>query len=153
MLSLEIITKLQTSELTEAARVIQRGLQRQIPGERGKLSKIIENLRKQNCFVYKEKGEIKGIVWFRINKNNIQIKFICADKPRKGIGSRLILNLAQYGLAKKIRYVISIVSLADIKAVKFYNSLGFKQYKKFKSNGSYIRVRPIDIIKKKQNLI
>lgn len=143
-----MIERLRKLDIERAITVFQKGLSLEIPpGNMGR--KIIGNeLRKTICYVHKTNGRLDGLVNFKLNKGgSITLMFICTLKPRNGVGTELMLEVAKFALGKKVKWVYSLVSFRDKRATSFYYRLNFKSYAKKKKFGYYMRAKPISILK------
>lgn len=137
-----IVQRLQSAEIDEAAGVFKIGLRLQMPSEKGDLEKIKKTLQKRGCNVYKDKGRIKGLVYFEKFRNDIRVRFICAIALRQGIGSALMLDLAKHAKREGIRWIRTAVFIGDKRDRNFYDALGFVPYRRIDSTGMYLKVRP-----------
>ncbi len=71
---------------------------------------------------------VQGILDFYHRSNELFIRFICAIPPRQGTGTRLLYQLAQYGVSHKVQRVKAKVSSSDLRAQQFYfKRLGFRK--------------------------
>lgn len=139
-----MIEKLKRKDVEEAARVYNKGLQMEIPSGYSTLNESINHLKKLNTFVYKERNKIRGLISFTSkNKDKIKIDFICAIKPRKGIGKKLINELADFSLKNNIQWIYTAMSSKDKRAMSFYKNCGFKKNGKYSSyqNLTLYRIR------------
>ncbi|MEM3272794.1 MAG: GNAT family N-acetyltransferase [Candidatus Micrarchaeaceae archaeon] len=140
------VVTLRQNDLDEAAKVFQRCLHREVPKGHEPLLAIKNNLKRFTCFVYKENYRIRGLAWFRMKQNHVELLFICSNRLRRKIGSTLMLEVARYALQKHLTWIYSSVSSKDKAATNFYRSLGFKNYRKTGHFGYYVRARAADII-------
>lgn len=77
------------------------------------------------------KKNIKGLVTFTFRTESaIDIIFICSIELRKGIGTKLIKELAEYAIKNKASVIYSAVSSGDKGVMKFYKNCGFRRYGK-----------------------
>lgn len=138
-----MIEKLKKKDLKEAAKVYNKGLQMEIPKGYRNLNKLIKILDKEvRCFVHKTNNKMDGLVSFCYKtKNKIQIGFICALKPRKRIGSKLIKKLADLSLKNNVQFIYSNVSSKDKRVMNFYEFCGFKKYGKYYARKDFMLYR------------
>lgn len=144
---IEILTK---DDLVEAAKVYMKGLSMEIPIGYKSLQDSIKSLERTKCFVYKENNAILGLVCFNTTGPEIIIEFICAIKPRNGIGSSLLKKLAEFALKNNSIFISSTVSTQDERALRFYEHCGFLKYGQQLDDDlllNKIRAKPNDIIK------
>ena len=142
-----MIEKLRKRDLEKAIIVSPKGLSLETPPGNMNNKIISRELKKTICYVHKTKGNLDGLTNFKINKNgNITLMFICAIRPRQGIGTELMHEVAKFALKKKIKWIYSGVSSKDKRATKFYYSLKFKPYSKTGQFGYYIKAKPTDVV-------
>lgn len=144
-----MIEKLNINDIKEASEVYNKGLQMEVPKGYSTLKNTIKKLKKLQTFVYKENKKIKGLISFKIDKNNIYLSFICALPLRKGIGKKLMKKVAEFAIENNTKNIFSSVSYQDKKAMKFYEKLGFEKYDK-KTDKDFtlflIKVKPEKIL-------
>lgn len=137
-----MIERLKNKDIKEAAKVYCKGMQMETPKGRATFDKVIKHLEEVSLFVYKEKGKIKGLVSFTFKgKDKIKMDFICTLKLRKGIGRGLMKKLAGFAIKHKVEFIYSNVSSQDKRVIKFYESLGFKNYGRYFVNKSFMLYR------------
>ena len=124
-----MIELLKKTDIEEAAKVFNHGLQMEIPKGYATLDETIERLKNVITFVYKENQKIKGLISFGFKeKGKIKVDFICALALRKGIGTILMEKLADFSIKNNIIFIYSRISSKDKRAIKFYGHCGFKKY-------------------------
>lgn len=150
-----MIENLTEKDISEAARVYNRGILMQVPKGYSTLNETIQVLKNKKCFIYKINNKIVGLVVFDYIislKRKIKIDFICVLKLRKGIGRKLIKRLVDFSLKNKVQFIYSNVSSKDKRVMQFYEYCGFKKYGKYYASKNFllyrIRARPIDIKKR-----
>ena len=144
------IGKLKKKDIDEAVKVYLKGLSMEIPKGYSTKEDAKRKLNGINSFVYKEGGKILGLITFTLEyKKKIKINFICAIKPRKRIGKKLMKKLAKFAIKNKIKMIQSTMSSKDKRATNFYEKCGFRKYGKDISNNFVlyrIKVKPEEIL-------
>lgn len=120
-------------DIKQVAKLYIEGAKKQDPPSTFKFDYIINLLRHTKCLVHKTKNKIDGILVFELKRlifKKIEMTFIYAKTPRKGIGAKLVIALADYAIYNRRKKIYSAVSVDDKTAYSFYDSLGFKKYGK-----------------------
>ena len=123
-----MISKLKKPDMKRAATLFKKSLKLEIPKGSMTTKEIFEVLNDSHTLVYRSGSSIRGLVSFKEKNRNLQIEFICVDRPGKGIGFVLMNGVAKYAKKRGIRYVRSTASSLDRRAMGFYTALGFKNY-------------------------
>ena len=124
-----MITFLDTNnkaEFDETASVFSKGLMMEVPPGPAPKEVIYANLMKYKTMIHKNADEkINGLLTFEENEVAVSLFFLCALEQRKGIGRKLIMELAKYCTDSKRKIIYSNVSSIDEGAKEFYNRTGF----------------------------
>lgn len=139
------ITSLSEHNLEIAARIYAQGLlMEEPPGSSEPLEELVEIMRlhlqtaldvrtNRHIWLAIAKEQVKGLVDFYHRQGGLFIRFICAIPPRKGVGTWLLQQLAQYAINHRIDIVNATVSSRDSRAQRFYF-----QHLNFQKTGSRI---------------
>lgn len=133
--------KLEEEDVEEAARIYAQGLLREKPpGSNLPLDQLAQDtqihLRRaltqqqegRRVWVALRRGRICGVLDFFHRTDHIRVRFICADPPREGVGTKLMAQLALYGVEKGVGEIRATVSPIDKRAINFYfRHLSFRQ--------------------------
>ena len=137
-----MIEKLKRKDIQKAAKVYNKGLQMEIPPGFSTLDETLKKLETRHVFVYKDDGKINGLISFTLKSNDkIKIDFICAMKPRKGIGKKLMNKLVDFSIKNKIELIFTSASSIDKRALNFYESCGFEKFGKYRSYQNLVLYR------------
>jgi L-amino acid N-acyltransferase YncA len=133
-----MIEKLKESDLNEIVKIYIQGVQEQIPPGDIPIEKAQERFQKFQTFVYKEEDKILGLVLFDTLEKEVELLFIYAVEPRKGIGRKLMDELINYAVENKRESIISTVSTIDDRVMKFYESCGFEKYGEYAFEDGFV---------------
>ncbi|MGC8651968.1 MAG: GNAT family N-acetyltransferase [Candidatus Micrarchaeia archaeon] len=76
------------------------------------------------------RGKLIGIATFATVGSTIYMDFIYASKPRMGVGSALMLEVAKLAKKKGIKQIKASVSKIDARATAWYRACGYKRVPK-----------------------
>jgi len=136
-----IVREIEEGDVEEAAVVYARGLLREKPpGSNLPLNQLTKDvqghLRRalaqreegRRVWITLREGRICGVIDFLHRGRRIKIRFICADPPGEGVGTRLMRRLAMYGVKHGVKEICATVSPIDQRAMNFYfHHLPFQQ--------------------------
>ncbi len=138
---------LKRTDIEEAVDVYKEGMKMEKPPGQGSRSYVREILEDNRCIVYKEEGEIKGLAEFEGFERFVELNFMCALEPGKGIGSCLMKKLAEHCKEQGFDRIVTGVSNKDERAQSFYDSLGFVRF--FVKDKEEFKVYKLEVLPEK----
>jgi hypothetical protein len=124
--------------LDAASRVYAQGLlMEKPPGSKESLENLVQIMRHHlQTYLLREStrriwlgligNQPRGLLDFYLQPRTIRIRFLCAIPPGQGVGTQIMVHLAQFAQNNGLKKIHTTVSSLDRRAMNFYfHHLGF----------------------------